>query len=104
MAYIKVQLQSPPSSSAHVLDWSFVKQIYDQWVQPLSHDSSTDGDADSTAPVLTLEQFMGDATNYESRLAAARAYSERLSARSIDTAAEGHAFVNGKHFNLDEVG
>jgi hypothetical protein len=50
-----------------------------------------------------FDDIVRGTSNYSVNLGKARAYAERLEA-TLASAPRGHAFFNGKHFDMDDVG
>ena len=51
----------------------------------------------------TFESVINDSEESDAKIAKARAYAQRLGTTSA-SAPQGHAFLNGKHYELDDVG
>lgn len=67
-----------------------------------SSDSPADASKDATPKPLSLDAILSDASDSATAYVdAARAYASRLGADGA-SAPDGHAFVNGKHFNFDD--
>lgn len=78
------------------VEWDLVRQEFKRTVQALGETSEavTNGDLDSILNEDTEETRV----TFEK----ARSYARRLGA-DLTSASQGHTFVNGKHFNLDDV-
>jgi hypothetical protein len=50
-----------------------------------------------------FEEVINDEQAFAERVAASNAYTDRLNVKSLGVSSDGHAFVNGKYFELDEV-
>jgi hypothetical protein len=50
-----------------------------------------------------FEEVINDEQAFAERVAASNAYADRLNVKSSGVSFDGHAFVNGKYFELDEV-
>ena len=88
------QIQLPIELTTPSVDWSQAKSEFDALVQsePLEGGIATDFNA----------IVSGEAGEGEERLERAAAYARRLDTR-ITADEDGHAFVNGKHFVMDDV-
>ncbi|KZT07030.1 glycosyltransferase family 24 protein [Laetiporus sulphureus 93-53] len=87
------QIDKPVSTIKPTVDWSVVRQTFNLLLatnEPLEEGIVTDLDA-------ILRGLPGS----EDQLDKARAYAARLDA-GLSSAPQGHAFVNGKHFDLDD--
>jgi hypothetical protein len=71
------------------IDWSLVRSSFNLLV-----DNKSDSDSE-----VELDDVLNGKTSYAAPLEKARIYAERLDAAS----GAGHVFINGKHFDLDDV-
>lgn len=90
------QVASLEDALSPTVDWTVVKHEFTQLLkdnEPLEDGMETDFEAVITE-ATTLTHFSIDKLNL---------YARRLST-DLSSAPQGHAFVNGKHFDLDDVG
>ncbi len=91
-----VQSGSPFDLPDNEIDWTLVRAEYASVVKAMPSD-------DDKEPALEFESVINENSEVaELRLKGARAYAWRLDARP-STSPTGHAFLNGKHFPVDDV-
>ncbi|PCH34985.1 glycosyltransferase family 24 protein [Wolfiporia cocos MD-104 SS10] len=96
MAFLKniSQADRPAESLKPTVDWGLVRAAFNYLLansDPLDESIPTD-----------LDEILAENEHTNVVLDKARTYAERLGA-SLLAASQGHAFVNGKHFDLDDA-
>ena len=85
-----------PYLQTHTVNWHAVASSYNALIAPELED-----DPEATKPNLK-SILEGDDVDAQVPLDRLEAYAERLDATSA-TSPMGHAFFNGKHFNMNDV-
>lgn len=93
------QTQAYPSDLPSKIDWSLVRSSY----EALTDAEPKDGEVKvELADILAGK--ISSSSDYAPPLENARLYAERLDARIEGGGREGgHAFINGRHFDVDDV-
>ena len=86
------QLQVPVELLTYNVDWDVLRAEFNVLVADLEEDADFDSIIN---PPMEL-------TEYTEVLEKAKRYAKRLST-DLESATQGHAFVNGKHFELNDV-
>lgn len=77
------------------IDWALVRSTFNSF--------RTSGQEHGEEPLPELDAILkGDVPALSESVERARKYAARLGA-TVAAAPQGHAFVNGKHFDLDDV-
>jgi hypothetical protein len=80
--------------------WNIVEQGYFHFVKSMvAPVDDLEGEAEEPRP---LNKIVDDAETYESRIAATKEYTDRLSV-TVQEGEEGHVFVNGRYFKKNDV-
>ncbi len=93
-------MQTPVHLITPTVDWSLVHSEFHHAIsERLDNDEVSDHFPRHIDLELILSGSVGDSAEV---LQKARTYAKRLSA-DLASAPQGHTFLNGKHFNLDDV-
>ena len=88
-------MNRPMQQTTPSVDWALVRSAFN------SFRASSQEHAEEPIPELDAI-LKGDVSTLNESVEKARAYAARLGATAA-AALHGHAFVNGKHFDLDDV-
>jgi len=97
-SHLKIsQVQLPPQIQTRSVDWNTVGSAYDYLI-----DQEQQERPDGVYPALSTIINGGSSTESDVPFDKITVYRERLGC-SLAASAGGHAFFNGKHFDVDEV-
>ncbi|KII87653.1 glycosyltransferase family 24 protein [Plicaturopsis crispa FD-325 SS-3] len=92
------QLQVPPQLLPPQVEWALVKKEF----QTLVSENPLKKEDDEEEIVVDFGAIVGTGDEQDERIDKARAYGVRLGT-DLASSPQGHAFVNGKHFDIDDT-
>lgn len=88
------QVEAPLATLSPTVDWSLVRSVFNMMLLDVE---------DAEIASVKLDDILGDESgSFNGVLEKVQVYSKRLGTNLLSSP-HGHAFVNGKHFDLDDV-
>ena len=82
------------------IEWNAIRGQYDQLLKDQAEEDSSDPDRQ----IYGFDDILtGNIQGGSMSIDKTEAYTRRLGVRASSVASNGHAFLNGRHFDFDEV-